>query len=298
MPFVAARIGSFVLAGVLLGALSTHIVTRDTPSSGMTDVAASQETASSWVEAMSSRVRIVSSQTAIGEGQFLLGVHMAMDDGWKTYWRNPGDSGFPPRFDWSGSQNIKSIDLLWPAPHVFDEMGERYYGYKHELLLPVKLTVNDPTKPITLSLKMDYGICSDVCIPAHIVTELLVPAGSAQSAAAATLIEESLARLPTVMHKTGWGASARLSDISGHRAQLIIALTERPDGASRTFSPNMVIVTGPPGTYVSASQPLEDKGFSVSLEADVPEALRGQLVNLVFLGSDGDAALEGMFRIE
>jgi len=298
MPFAAARIGSFVLAGVLLGALATHIVTRDAPSSSMTEVAALQETASPWVEAMSSRVRIVSSQTAIGAGQFLLGIHMTMDDGWKTYWRNPGDSGFPPRFDWSGSQNIKSLDLLWPAPHAFDEMGERYYGYKHDLLLPIKLTVDDPAKPATLSLKMDYGICSDVCIPAHVVTELIVPAGSAQRAAEAALIEEAIAKLPIAMHKAGWRASARLRNVSGHRARLDVVLMERPDGAAATFSPTMVIVTGPAGTYFGASQPHEDQGFSVSLEADVPEALRGQPMNLVFLGSDGDVALEGIFRIE
>lgn len=298
MPFAAARIGSFVLAAVLLGALATDIVSRDTPPPRVGGVAALQEASSPWVEAMSSRVRLVSSQTAIGEGQFPIGIHMTMDEGWKTYWRNPGDSGFPPRFDWSGSQNIKSIDLLWPTPHPFDEVGERYYGYKNEMLLPIRLTVDDPAKPVKVSLKLDYGICSDVCIPAHVVTELIVPIGTAQRSEAEALIEEAFAKVPTPMHQTGWGASARLRDIRGHRAQLDITLAERPDNAAITIYPSMVVVTGPSGTYFSASQPHEGKGFTVSLEADAPEALRGHPVNLVFLGEEGNAALEGVFRIE
>ena len=298
MPFAAARIGSFVLAAVLLGALATHIISRDTPPLRVTGGTALSETSSPWVEAMSSRVRLVSAQSAIGAGQFSIGIHMTMDEGWKTYWRNPGDSGFPPRFDWSGSQNIKSIDLLWPAPHAFDEMGERYYGYKHELLLPIRLTVEDPAKPVTVSLKLDYGICADVCIPAHAVAELIVPIGSAQRTAAKTLIEEALAKVPTAMNQTGWRASVQLRDISGHRARLEISLAERADGAAISIDPIMVVVTGSSGTYFSASQPHESKGFTVSVEADAPEALRGQPVNLVFLGEEGSSALEGIFRIE
>lgn len=298
MPFAAARIGSFVLAAVLLGALATHIISRDTPPLSVTGGTALQETSSPWGEAMSSRVRLVSAQTTIGEGQFSIGIHMTMDEGWKTYWRNPGDSGFPPRFDWSGSQNIKSIDLLWPAPHAFDEMGERYYGYKDEILLPIRLTVEDPAKPVTVSLKLDYGICADVCIPAHAVAEMVVRTGSAQRSAAETLVEEALAKVPTAMNQTGWRASARLRDISGHRAWLEISLAERPGGAAITIDPSMVIVTGPSGTYFGASQPHENKGFAVSVEADAPEALRGQPVNLVFLGEEGSPALEGIFRIE
>ena len=38
-------------------------------------------------------------------GKIYAGVHIKLDSGWKTYWRQPGDSGVPPSFDWTGSVN-------------------------------------------------------------------------------------------------------------------------------------------------------------------------------------------------
>src|SRR6516165_5175291 len=41
--------------------------------------------------------------------------------GWRTYWRDPGDSGAPPMIDFSGSQNVKTVNVLWPAPQRFSD---------------------------------------------------------------------------------------------------------------------------------------------------------------------------------
>ena len=48
------------------------------------------------------------------------GVDIVLDKGWKTYWRMPGEAGIPPSFDWKGSQHVKTIEVLWPAPRRFD----------------------------------------------------------------------------------------------------------------------------------------------------------------------------------
>ena len=54
------------------------------------------------------------------------GIEIKLQPGWKTYWRYPGDSGVPPRFDFSGSENLKTAKVLYPAPHLFtDEAGNR-----------------------------------------------------------------------------------------------------------------------------------------------------------------------------
>src|SRR5215831_13606185 len=49
------------------------------------------------------------------------GIEIRLAPGWKTYWRYPGDSGVPPRFDFAGSENLKSVEVLWPAPHRFSD---------------------------------------------------------------------------------------------------------------------------------------------------------------------------------
>ncbi|MCX8508161.1 MAG: protein-disulfide reductase DsbD family protein, partial [Rhodobacteraceae bacterium] len=40
-------------------------------------------------------------------GSQMAALRLTMAPGWKTYWRAPGDAGIPPRFDWTGSANLK-----------------------------------------------------------------------------------------------------------------------------------------------------------------------------------------------
>jgi DsbC/DsbD-like thiol-disulfide interchange protein len=101
------------------------------------------------------------------------GAHMAALDltlapGWKTYWRSPGDAGIPPSFDWSGSENVTSVRIHWPAPSVFSTNGLQTIGYHDRLVLPVEITPKDPGKPIRLKVRMELGICDEVCLPASL----------------------------------------------------------------------------------------------------------------------------------
>ena len=47
---------------------------------------------------------------------YLAGVEITLAEGWKTYWRTPGDAGVPPLFDWTGSTNVAAIKVRYPAP--------------------------------------------------------------------------------------------------------------------------------------------------------------------------------------
>ena len=71
--------------------------------------------ASGWDEGFHSRARLVSGGT--DQGRMLAGIEIVLDPGFKTYWRNPGESGLPPRFDWSGQHECAAVELKWPAPH-------------------------------------------------------------------------------------------------------------------------------------------------------------------------------------
>jgi DsbC/DsbD-like thiol-disulfide interchange protein len=302
MSFGAARIASFVLAGSLLAGLALHIATRDMKSDDSAAPPVEQSAplhvvAGPWVDAMASVSRLASAQTAVGDGHLLFGFHMKMDDGWKTYWRNPGDSGFAPRFDWSGSQNVKSINLIWPSPSAFDEAGERFYGYKGDVIWPLKVTVEDTNKPVSLSLKLDFGICSDVCVPAEVATGLSLQAGNAEEASDAQAISEAVGLQPVLAREMGLQATVRLENIEGHRARLAISYQTPKETAGSIFNADMVIVDGVQGTYFSASQPYAQKGFHVALDTADPASLRGQSVNLVFLRNDGTPAVEGIFMI-
>ena len=65
------------------------------------------------------------------------GVQIRLKAGWHTYWRYPGNSGVPPQFDFSGSQNVKEVHVLWPAPERLSEAGGVSIGYAHDLTMPL-----------------------------------------------------------------------------------------------------------------------------------------------------------------
>ncbi len=115
-------------------------------------------------------------------GAHMAAVELLLAPGWKTYWRSPGEAGIPPRFDWSGSENVKSVRLHWPAPSVFETNGLRTIGYHDVLILPVEVTPINPTQPIKLSVQVDLGICDNICLPANVSLDSdLVPTGASDA---------------------------------------------------------------------------------------------------------------------
>jgi len=117
-----------------------------------------------------------------------------MDPGWKTYWRNPGDSGVPPSFDFKGSKNLKLAELLYPAPHRIADANGTAIGYDDEVIFPVKITPEHEGEPVELKLAFAYGLCKDLCIPNEVSLELvLAPDGGKGDA---MLLENALALTP------------------------------------------------------------------------------------------------------
>jgi len=102
-------------------------------------------------------------------------INIKLEEGWKTYWRVPGIGGIAPILNWEKSKNIKNISLIWPKPNIYNEYGLQTIGYKDELLLPIQIQPIDKKQPIHLSITIDFGICSDVCVPIQTTVEEKLP---------------------------------------------------------------------------------------------------------------------------
>ncbi|MGL4241655.1 MAG: protein-disulfide reductase DsbD domain-containing protein [Beijerinckiaceae bacterium] len=152
--------------------------------------------ASPWSRSMSSRIRLADAGLADAGGLRVAVIEIALDKGFKTYWRTPGDSGIPPAFAFDGSVNARDIAVHFPAPVRFDDgAGGHSIGYKTSLVeLPVTFRAIDPAKPVRLSLKMDYAVCEQICVPASGAAELMVEPARAVSQRAAKLLAEQLPR--------------------------------------------------------------------------------------------------------
>jgi DsbC/DsbD-like thiol-disulfide interchange protein len=143
--------------------------------------------ASAWHTDAHSAVRVIGGGGPSHPGASLrAGIEMKLGPGWKTYWRYPGDSGVPPRFDFSGSENVQSVRLLWPAPHSFVDETGKTIGYKDDVIFPLEIVPTEAAKPVTLRVKLDYAICEKLCLPASAEAELVLSdATSAQALASA-----------------------------------------------------------------------------------------------------------------
>ena len=141
------------------------------------------------------------------------GIEIRLKPGWHTYWRYPGDAGVPPRFDFAGSQNVKSVEVLWPAPQRIPEQGLVAIGYTGDVILPLAVVPQNAPKPVMLRLKLDYAVCEKLCVPAEGKAELTLSGGPSSQDAALAAAE---ARLP---HKVALGEGAALAIKSVRREE-------------------------------------------------------------------------------
>src|SRR5437763_7351098 len=137
------------------------------------------EDASPWQRDTHSAVRLLAGSRS--GGVLLGGIAFQMQPGWKTYWRNPGDSGVPPRFDFSKSDNVEAVTVLWPAPMKFDDgAGGQSLGYKQQVVLPLRIVAKSADKPVILRAAINYAVCrseehtSELQSPMYLVCRLLL----------------------------------------------------------------------------------------------------------------------------
>lgn len=129
----------------------------------------------SWQEAYekAAKVRLIGSfyKNEKGEEKLLAGLHFKILDGWKIYGPDAGSIGLPPSLDFKNSKNYSNHNIIWPKAlqakeEILDEIFEYSY-YKHEVILPIEIDLKDYQELTKINLKVNYGICKDVCIPAE-----------------------------------------------------------------------------------------------------------------------------------
>lgn len=254
--------------------------------------AAAGANGSDWVEGHNSRARLIA-------GNGIAGVELQLPEGWKTYWRTPGEAGgVPPSFDWSKSANLDAAQVLYPAPKRFSDRAGDTIGYKGTVVFPVRLKAKDPTKPIDLRLTFEYGVCKDICIPAE--AELSLAVDPAASQAPSEELANAMARVPAPE------AGRRLDDpllkrvvpeLSGPRPRLLLE-AEFPGGGEHADA----FVEAPDGLYVPLPKKIADDGkghvtFEVDLSGDADvDALKTKPLTATFVSDKGQS--EATFALQ
>jgi len=230
-------------------------------------VGAADPGASEWVRTEDSAVRLVSATSAVGTAVDLrVGLEFALQPGWKTYWRSPGDAGFPVTVDWAGSRNVATADMTWPAPHRFSLFGLDTFGYKDQVVLPIAVRPQTPGEPVLLNAKVSYLACSEICVPHDAQLQLELPAGAAAPTDQTQLINRFTAQVP--------GDGARFGMTLDRVA--LGGTAEHPKLEVTAFSPVTpfeqpdVIVEAPTGLYFAApAVDIGDAGRSARFEIPI-----------------------------
>jgi DsbC/DsbD-like thiol-disulfide interchange protein len=158
------------------------------------------------------RLELISEQNAIvSDKELWIGVRFDLEDGWHTYWVNPGDSGEPPRFEWELPAGFQVGAIQWPYPTRISTPPFADYGYEHQVLLMVTVRPTPGLKEGVserIAARVHYLVCRDVCIPGQKQLELTLPVKSdAAASSTAQGFETTRLRLPQPVRK-GWKISA------------------------------------------------------------------------------------------
>ncbi|MCF8475247.1 MAG: hypothetical protein K9G26_11175 [Emcibacter sp.] len=241
------------------------------------DMAWSNDMSSSWIISAHSKSRLFIGGYDKEKHVIHLGWQVTLEDGWKTYWRTPGDAGLPPRWTWKDNKNIRAISIFWPIPermHIFDM---ETYVYKHEVILPIDVAVKESKTSVLVALDLDYMICEEICIPLEASYQLdisdvenikISPFQKAQLDQYRALVPQRITD-DTIL--------VRIDPENSHRLQVTF-----PDNYDDVED---MIIEGPQGILFGQAKALSQNYFEVPYQGDEMQA--GLDVTMTFLLKDG-----------
>lgn len=261
-------------------------------------VSAAFSGSSGWDGDRRAGVRIVAGGTKVEAGRDVLraGVEIRLAPGWKTYWRYPGDSGVPPHFDFAKSENVKSVQVAWPAPERIAEADGIIIGYRDNVVFPLTIEPKDASAPVVLRLAMDYAICEKVCIPVQAKAELKIKGGGTAEPAIVAA-ERSVPKAQPLGADAPLSIKAVRRDNTGKPARVVVDIAA-PQGV-----PVAVFAEGPTQDW---ALPVPDKTdgapaglqrFAFALDGLPPGASAdGAEIRLTAVA--GEQAIETTFRLD
>jgi len=243
---------------------------------------------SPWQQDEDVSVRFISAQNTTGdEKELLLGLEINLNEGWHSYWRSPGITGSPPDFDWSGSENFKSATLLYPIPQRFGTPPLDAIGYKGNVILPIRVTLQEKSKALVLKGQLNLLVCKELCLPKNFDLSLTLPEGTSAPSTENILIETALTRLPKETAST----SLQITKITAKEDTLFLEIeSDKPLGTLDLFLENDAdLLFGRPRVEMGPS------GKSAHLQAKLDEPLeKGKKLDPSLLTAtlvNGDEAL-------
>jgi DsbC/DsbD-like thiol-disulfide interchange protein len=251
---------------------------------------------SNWDRDTRAGIRLVAGNP-LPDGTQRAGVEVALAPGWKTYWRYPGDSGVPPRFDFAGSENLKSATIAWPAPHRFADETGFSIGYKRSALFPLRIEPQDKTKPVVLRLKLDYAVCEKLCVPAEGKVELPLDGKPSSLDAAVTAAEASVPKPTALNEGKAFAIRSVRRDTSGAKPKVIVDISAPEHFKVDLFAEGPTADWALPLPVPVSGMPAGERRFAFELDG-LPTGAKAQGTELTLTATAGESAIEVKAKLD
>ena len=244
-----------------------------------------------------SAIRLMAGARATVNAPVRAGIEIRLKPGWHTYWRYPGDAGVPPRFDFQGSQNVKSVDVRFPAPKRLAEGGMTAIGYDGDVILPLTIVAQDAGKPVLLRLKLDYAVCEKLCIPADGKAELTLGVGPSTMEGPLAAAEARVPKKRSLDERGGLSIRSVKRDAGSPRPRAIVEVAASPGTTVDLLAEGPTPEWALPLPTPVAGAPAGLQRFAFDLDGAPPgEKYQGAMITLTAVA--GDDAIEVATRLD
>ncbi len=149
--------------------------------------------------ASDSEITLISETYAIRKGdEILIGIKFELEEGWHTYWENPGDAGEGATIEWFLPKGLKASEILWPGPERIPVDPLMTFGYNDEVVLLTRITSDEElTFPAKIQANVSWFTCKDICIPQEGNIDVVIQQGDFSSSIHSKEIRSYLNKVPT-----------------------------------------------------------------------------------------------------
>lgn len=189
-------------------------------------------------------------------------LQVELDEGWKTYWRSPGEGGIPPQLDWSDATGIRTIDWFWPKPARYTIQGIDTVGYTGSLNFPLQLQVAPDAEQVHLKGTLTMSSCTNICVLTDYPIDLNIDtAALTPDADLSFAFQQAMAQVPQAL------PLAEVTQANWHQASTTLDLALTRDSAWQA----------PELFFHSEQEALEDVVFNSVAMTVEQDQLRAQI---------------------
>jgi DsbC/DsbD-like thiol-disulfide interchange protein len=127
------------------------------------------------------RAQLIPEVLSVRPGKpFCVAVRLQMEDGWHTYWKNPGDSGLATTIQWKLPPGFSAGEIQWPYPESLLLGLDVNYGYDKEVWLLTEITPPSNLKTgigVALTATVKWLACLEECLPGRADILVKLPVG-------------------------------------------------------------------------------------------------------------------------